>query len=63
MRETVFPVAERLYAEGIAFVFVTGCEEDFGKPYGDEPVLRKPFGEAELDRCVRMLMDRVLHVD
>ena len=49
----MFPVAERLYAEGIAFVFVTGCEEDFGKPYGDEPVLRKPFGEAELDRCVR----------
>ena len=60
MRETVFPVAERLYAEGIAFVFVTGCEEDFGKRYGDVPVLKKPFGEAELDRCLRMLMGRVL---
>jgi len=25
------------------------------------PVLRKPFGEAELDRCLRMLMGRMLH--
>jgi hypothetical protein len=52
----VFPVAERLYAERIPFVFVTGSEEDFGEPYGDVPVLRKPFGE-ELDRYLRMLMD------
>ncbi len=59
--EMVFPVAEQLYAERIPFVFVTGSEEDFGEPYGDVPVLRKPFGEAELDRCLRMLMDGMLH--
>jgi CheY-like chemotaxis protein len=59
--ETVFPVAERLYADRIPFAFVTGWEEDFGEPYGDVPVLRKPFGEVELDRCLRMLMDGMLH--
>jgi len=56
----VFPVPERLYAERIPFVFVTGSEEDFGEPYGDVPVLRKPFGEVELDGCLRMLMDGML---
>ncbi len=59
--ETVYPVAERLYAKGIPFAFVTGWDEDFGEPYGDAPVLRKPFGEAELDGCLRMLIDRMLH--
>jgi CheY-like chemotaxis protein len=57
--ETVFPVAERLYAGRIPFVFVTGSVEDFGEPCGNVPVLRKPFGEAELDRCLRMLMDEL----
>jgi len=61
MGERVFPVAERLHAERIPFVFVTGSEEDFDAPYGDVPVLRKPFREAELDRCLRMLMDGMLH--
>jgi len=32
-----------------------------GEPYGDAPVLRKPFGQAELDGCLRMLIDRMLH--
>jgi len=31
------------------------------KRYGHAPVLRKPFGEAELDRCLRMLMGRMLY--
>jgi len=31
------------------------------KGYGHAPVLRKPFGEAELDRCLRMLMGRMLY--
>src|SRR5262249_56136525 len=59
--ETVYPVAERLYAKRIPFAFVTGWDGDFDEPYGDAPVLRKPFGEAELDRCLRMLIDRMLH--
>jgi DNA-binding response OmpR family regulator len=59
--ETVYPVAERLYSKHIPFAFVTGWDGDFGEPYGDAPVLRKPFGEAELDRCLRMLIDRMLH--
>jgi DNA-binding response OmpR family regulator len=59
--ETAYPVAERLYAKRIPFAFVTGWDGDFGGPYGDAPVLRKPFGEAELDRCLRMLIDRMLH--
>ena len=59
--ETVYPVAERLYAKRIPLAFVTGWDGDFDEPYGDAPVLRKPFREAELDRCLRMLIDRMLH--
>ncbi len=59
--ETAYPVAERLRAKRIPFAFVTGWDGDFGEPYCDAPVLRKPFGEAELDRCLRMLIDRMLH--
>jgi len=59
--ETVYPVADRLHAKGIPFAFVTGWDGDFGDPYGDAPVLRKPFGVAELDSCLRMLSDRMLH--
>jgi DNA-binding response OmpR family regulator len=59
--ETVYPVAERLYAKRIPFAFVTGWDGEFGEAYGDAPVLRKPFGEAELDRCLRTLIDRMLH--
>jgi len=59
--ETVYAVAERLRAKRIPFAFVTGWDGDFAEPYGDAPVLRKPFGEAELDRCLRMLIHRMLH--
>ena len=59
--ETVYPVAERLYAKRIPFAFVTGWDGDLAEPYANAPVLRKPFGEAELDRCLRMLIDRMLH--
>jgi len=59
--ETVYPVAERLYAKRIPFAFVTGWDRDFGQRHGHAPVLRKPFGEAELDRCLRMLKCRMLY--
>src|SRR5947209_2776174 len=53
--ETAYPVAERLHAKRIPFAFVTGWERDLGGRYDDAPVLRKPFGEAELDSCLRLL--------
>ena len=59
--EPVYPVAERLRAKRIPFAFVTGSIRDFDERYSDVPVLRKPFGEAELDRCLRILIDRILH--
>jgi DNA-binding response OmpR family regulator len=59
--ETVYPVAERLRTKHIPFAFVTGSDEEFGEPYDHAPVLRKPFKEAELDNCLRMLIDRTLH--
>jgi DNA-binding response OmpR family regulator len=59
--EAVYPVAEWLRAKRIPFAFVTGSVRDFDERYGDAPVLRKPFGEAELDSCLRILIDRMLH--
>jgi len=59
--EAVYPVAEGLCARRIPFAFVTGSVRDFDEPYSEAPVLRKPFGEVELDRCLRMLIDRALH--
>ena len=59
--ETVYAVAERLRAKRIPFAFVTGSDDGFAERYDDAPVLRKPFREAELDRCLRMLIGRMLH--
>src|ERR1051326_1870220 len=57
--ETSYPVAERLSAERIPFAFVTGWDRDSRVRYDDAPVLRKPFGEAELDHCLQLLIDRI----
>jgi DNA-binding response OmpR family regulator len=59
--EIVYPVAERLRAKRIPFAFITGSDRDHDERYSDAPVLSKPFGEVELDRCLRMLIDRTLH--
>jgi DNA-binding response OmpR family regulator len=59
--ETVYPVAERLHAKRIPFAFVTGWDANVGGPYHDAPVLRKPFGGAELDRCLRALIGSMRH--
>ena len=54
---TAYAVAERLHAKGIPFAFVTGSDgDDIDERYRDAPVLRKPFGEAELDSCLRLLI-------
>jgi len=54
--ETVYPVAERLRAKAIPFAFVTAWDGDIDPRYCDVPVLRKPFGEAELESCLRTLL-------
>ena len=57
--ETTCSVAERLQARRIPFAFVTGWDGDIGPRFAQTPVLRKPFGEAELDACLRALMGGV----
>jgi two-component system, chemotaxis family, sensor kinase Cph1 len=59
--EPVYPVAERLRVKRTPFAFVTGSIRDFDEHYSDVLVLKKPFGEAELDRCLQILIDRILH--
>jgi CheY-like chemotaxis protein len=54
-REMVYPVAEQLRAKGVPFAFVTAGDEDIDRRYCDAPVLRKPFGEAELESYLRGL--------
>lgn len=54
--EMAYPVADRLRAKGIPFAFVTGWDGEIDTPYSDVPVLRKPFGETEVESCLRMLL-------
>jgi DNA-binding response OmpR family regulator len=52
--ETVSPVADRLAALGVPFLFATGCDGDFCRrsdgatDHGAAPVLRKPFDPRAL---------------
>jgi two-component SAPR family response regulator len=57
--EMVYPVAERLQAKAVPFAFVTGWDGDIDRRYSDAPVLRKPFGEVELENCLRRLMTKI----
>jgi two-component SAPR family response regulator len=59
--ETVYPAAERLRVKGVPFAFVTGWDGKIDARYSDMPVLRKPFSEAELESCLRMLIGEVPH--
>jgi DNA-binding response OmpR family regulator len=54
--EMAFPVADRLRAKAIPFAFVTAWDGEIDRRYSDVPVLRKPFGEAELESCLRSLL-------
>lgn len=56
--ETAYRVAERLQAQMIPFAFVTAWDGDIDARFAQVPVLRKPFGERELDACLRALMER-----
>lgn len=51
--ETVFPVADRLAAEAVPFVFSTGYGRVGLEPrYQDRPVLQKPYTEQDLSRAL-----------
>jgi CheY-like chemotaxis protein len=57
--EMVYPAAERLRAKGVPFAFVTGWNGDIDARYVDVPVVTKPFAEAELENCLRMLVGKL----
>jgi CheY-like chemotaxis protein len=51
-----YPVADRLTAAGIPFLFATGSGPDASE-FGDQPRIAKPFNEAELLAAVAALME------
>jgi CheY-like chemotaxis protein len=52
-----YPVAERLAACGIPFVFATGYSDHaLGEAYGARPVLKKPFRYPELASALSRLL-------
>jgi CheY-like chemotaxis protein len=59
--ETVYAVAERLHAERVPFAFITAWDGEIDARFAHAPLLRKPFGEAELDRCLRQLISCMPH--
>ena len=59
--ETVYAVAERLDAKAVPFAFITAWDGDIDERFAHAPVLRKPFSEADLDGCLRVLIGSVPH--
>ena len=57
--EMVYPVAKRLQAKTVPFAFVTAWDGKIDARYSQVPVLRKPFSEAELESCLRMLIGKM----
>ena len=57
--EMVYPAAERLRARDVPFAFVTGWDGDIDARFANVPVLTKPFAEAELVTCLRMLVGKM----
>ena len=59
-----YPVAERLVARGIPFVFSTGYSDHApGDAYADRPVLKKPFRYPELASALSRLLSKHLDHD
>lgn len=51
--ETVYPVADRLAASGIPFVFITGYgQSHLVRRHAEVPILTKPFGPRQLAEMV-----------
>jgi len=59
--ETVYAVAERLEAKAVPFAFITAWDGEIDERFAHAPVLRKPFGEADLDRCLQVLIGSMPH--
>ena len=57
--ETAYAIAEQLDARAIPFAFITGWDGEIDARFAHAPVLRKPFGEADLDGCLRVLIGSV----
>ena len=54
--ENSFPVAERLAARGIPFLFATGYGvQGIEERFRDRPILQKPFRAAELAQALEAL--------
>jgi chemotaxis family two-component system sensor kinase Cph1 len=61
--ELVFPVADRLAEAGIPFVVVSGHSRDLLPPrHRGCRYLSKPFADADLLACLRVLLDEVQQV-
>ena len=55
--DTVYPVADKLSALGVPYLFATGDVKISGAdPYRQQPRLEKPFVEAELLRATGKLL-------
>ena len=55
-RETVFAVADRLSAEGVPFVFVTGEPKSVPERHGHRPIIAKPYRSAEVLEVLASVM-------
>lgn len=53
--ENCLPIAERLVAEQVPIVFATGFGDDLkiNSAWSTAPVLKKPYGFADLERIIR----------
>jgi two-component SAPR family response regulator len=55
--ETVYPAAEKLQNLGVPFAFITGfAEGEMDSRYADAALLHKPFGEMQVESCLRKLI-------
>jgi CheY-like chemotaxis protein len=52
-----YPVADKLAAQGVPFLFATGySDHGLTEAYGDRPLLKKPFRCAELGEMLKHLL-------
>jgi len=55
--ETAYPAAEKLQSLGVPFAFLTGfAEGEIESRYVDVALLHKPFGEMQVESCLRKLV-------
>ena len=57
--ETSYPIADQLAAKGVPFAFATGSDGAIAARFSGVPVLRKPFGDQDLERCLVMLLRKM----